>query len=284
MPIPERILALLASNQYATELAAFLGQPPGRPDARALDPSLRSIKSALGNRIKLLDAEVLRSSSVRSQIGSRPTSQTKLLCAVFTLALNLLDALRIHPDLCIGLPLRKNWYSTNAAAKAASLSYKYLCKIAYPAFLEHGLVEHVAAGFADRKAGYGETTRIRGTTKLANLLAPDGPPQFWEVQRTMLLDRIVLRNEKKTEIPFEDTPLTLKAREHLRTINTLFRRHLIDLRLPDQGYARLYAYRKRDASLFDLSRIVLHRTFNNACLLNPKVSPEGGRFYGVWWQ
>ncbi|KAA2211549.1 hypothetical protein [Teichococcus oryzae] len=180
------------------------------------------------------------------------------------------------------MSFRTNWYINSHEAQRAGLSHKFTCEIAYPEFLRRVLVQEIAAGFNDRRSGRGETTRIRGTPRLLAVLVPDGLPQFWEIARKVAPDRIVLRDETKQDIPFEETALTQQARAHLRTINGLFQRHLIDLRLPDSGYADLHLHRKSEESFFDLSRFVLHRTFNNACLIRPNARPEGSRFYGAW--
>jgi hypothetical protein len=270
-------------SEYSPAAAAFLGQATYRPEARPFDPGLTTTNTDLADRLQLLKDEVFQATLTRGEISNRPSNHTKLSRSVSVLALNLLDARRVHADLCVGIPFRRNWYSEDQGAKDAGLSHKFACDVAYPEFLRRGLVEHVAAGFTDRSTGQGETTRIRGTAQLLALLAPDGLPQFWEISRTVILDRIVLRDENKRDIPFEDTALTVQAREHLRMINGLFQRHLIDLRLPDSGYANLHLHRKSGDSLFDLSRFVLHRTFNNASLTRPDARPEGGRFYGAWW-
>lgn len=271
-------------SRYSPAAAAFLGQHVPRPEARPLDPGLTTARADLIRRLQALSDQVFHAALARGDASDRPTNRDKIFRAVFILALNLIDALRVQPDLCVGMPFRANWYSEDEGAEAAGLSHKFACKVAYPEFVRLGLVEEIAGGFADRKTGHGETTRIRGTPQLQALLTPEGFPQFWEITRTVVLDRIVLRDEKKRDMPFEETALTLQARENLLTINGLFHRHLIDLRLPDSGYASLHLHRKSQDSLFDLSRFVLHRTFNNASLVRSDVRPEGGRFYGGWWQ
>jgi hypothetical protein len=281
--ITPNAMAEILSDHFSPDLARLLGQRTGRPEARPLDPRITARHDGLIDRLRLLKSDILEAALARAAISGRPSTAKKVAQAVYILALNLLDAYRIDPALCVAMPFHNSWFSSDPQARAAGLSYEITCKVVYPEFLRRGLVEEVASGFHQRAGGRGERTRIRGNPQLVSLLAPDGLPHFWEIERSSDTARIVLKDANGKIIPFDDTPLTLQMRNNLRTINAVYQRHLIDLRLTDEQFAKLTILRKRRAPPLDLGRVAIYRVFNNTSLLRPDSPPEGGRFYGGWW-
>jgi hypothetical protein len=86
---------------------------------------------------------------------------------------------------------------------------------------------------------------------------------------------IILKNEDKDKVEYEDTPETHRMRQVVCDYNDLLSRHFIDIRRLDQPWIEL-----SDGSRLMLgpSRQQVHRVFNRSAFHNC------GRFYGPWWQ
>jgi len=125
-------------------------------------------------------------------------------------------------------------------------------------FLENnGLVENrVGCFYPDRDLC--RISRMRATQKFINLF------DEYEVKQAEILEEkksnlIILKNEFKQPIPFQDNEFTLSAAENLQKINELLSAHNITI---GTGY--------------NIHRKFLHRVFNRNFNL-------GGRFYGSGW-
>ena len=121
-------------------------------------------------------------------------------------------------------------------------------------------------GLAENRLGYFSQdhdrcrmSRMRATKELIHLFNEYGVKQA-EISEEKKTDLIILRNEFKQPIPFQDTEFTLSATANLQKINDLLSVHNIVI---GPGYS--------------VHRKYLHRVFNFDF-------NHGGRFFGSDWQ
>lgn len=153
-----------------------------------------------------------------------------------------------------------------------------------------------ALGYIDTKMGYyfpgsKRQSRIRATASLIDLIRGKFALSPLMVTRHEEAETILLRDEKKKLIEYEDTPEVTRMRANLKIINGLLDKTLINIYLPDTELLKLnrrMVSGKIDEEILedeeiprgavDFNRRRLHRVFNNASF------DQGGRFYGGWWQ
>lgn len=133
-------------------------------------------------------------------------------------------------------------------------------------------------GFYDRTINRGNSTRIRARRKLVNIVESFG------VVREMIWrkgpETILLRDENKQYVEYEDTEITVKMRRNLDHINSALKNRRIGLALSNQELNDLLLRMGRDPKRgpLELNAVELRRVFNNCSF------EQGGRFYGGWWQ
>ncbi len=126
-------------------------------------------------------------------------------------------------------------------------------------FLENeGLTEN-QLGYFSQDRDRCRMSRMRATKELINLFDEYGVKQV-EIMEEKKVGLIILRNELKQPIHFQDTEFTLSATANLQKINDLLSSHNIVIG-PDYNIHRKY----------------LHRVFNFDF-------NHGGRFFGSDWQ
>jgi hypothetical protein len=126
-------------------------------------------------------------------------------------------------------------------------------------------------GFRDRRpGGRSRQARMRATGKLIGLFhkclfLP-------EMVKRIETEVIILKDEKKKKIDYDETSETERMRNMVRMYNEMILRHKIGLN--PLAFKVLKPLKKK----LNLSRVCLHRIFNNGSF------EQGGRFYGGWWQ
>lgn len=150
-------------------------------------------------------------------------------------------------------------------------------------------------GYINENLGYrcptdAKRTRISPTDKLLNkILEPEyglnevvdkkGAVSF--ISRYENIETIILKNEEKQPIEYEDNEFTNLIRSNLDIINTSIRKARITLDITDEQHKTLISALNRDENYresIDFTRVNLYRVFNNSSW------QLGGRFYGGWWQ
>ena len=151
-------------------------------------------------------------------------------------------------------------YSRNTNSSEYTLinySAKNISKVV--GFLENnGLIEN-RLGYFSQNRDQCRMSRMRATKKLTNLFDEYEVKQA-EISEEKKTNLIILRNEFKQPIPFQDNEFTLSATANLQKINDLLSAHNIAI-----------------GNSYNMHRKFLHRVFN--CNFN-----LGGRFYGSDWQ
>jgi hypothetical protein len=134
-------------------------------------------------------------------------------------------------------------------------------------FLRSNGYADVVAGFNDPNTGVGFRTRMRATQRLADLLTNISISDYSSRGETILL-----KDDNKKLVEYDDTDLTNRMRGDLEIINNLISNSWIDIRVPNETFRQISSKR-----LLELSRNKLMRIFNNGTF------EQGGRFYGGWW-
>lgn len=214
-------------------------------------------------------------------------SAKRLRNAIRSIVLDLFVAWKTDPELEVGLPLSNAAYSRSSRYRAVFLKYEGVVA-AYRGLKDLDYVQEVRAGFNDPRTGIGRTTRVRATPKLISLLTDNSDLSISKISRRVGNDAaeiIVLRDENKKNVEYDDTVETIQMRAELERINDLLNCTWIDLYIPDAEWpellSRTRAKAERDGDPYhgiDLSRRYLVRIFNH------RNWELGGRFYGGWWQ
>lgn len=200
------------------------------------------------------------------------------------LRLTLLNLCIVHfsdPAKYIAIDRDKNAYRKGSRYHKLFISYTYLIK-AIDYLIDNKYAEY-KKGFHFKDKGF--KSRIKATPKLIQLIEQE------KISATMIKhnipdDRlIILKDEDKIEIEYEDTAETLRMKENLKIINKVLGNTPILLEIWDEDLAfvneRLNDHpdpSKRKGGSIEFTKTQLHRTFNNCSW------KQGGRFYGGYWQ
>lgn len=241
-------------------------------------PELRACLTGLVNEINAVE----KRTRARTRLGDKQFRD-----AIRCIVLDLYVAWCADPKLEVGVSLRKASFGTGTRYNALYFTYDTFLP-ALRGLIALGYVEKVRKHFHDPRTGIGRSTRIRTTPKLIELLTVGG-----EVTLAKLCFRsdsyadevIILRDEAKNDIEYNETTSTTQMREELERINAALAGHWLDLEVPDSRITALNAematdYRRgnREAPYVDFAARRLRRIFNN------NDWHQGGRFYGGWWQ
>jgi hypothetical protein len=141
-----------------------------------------------------------------------------------------------------------------------------------------GLIRE-AIGFHDPGTKIGRTTRIWPTTTLIKMFeeARFGP---FDITYHPERECIILRNDNKEEIEYDDTDETNRMREILTRYNSLLNQTFIDIPTLENSFVETSdAFGNKTHQLYinQLGKFT-RRIFNRGSF------DYGGRFYGGWWQ
>lgn len=133
-----------------------------------------------------------------------------------------------------------------------------------------------ATGFHDPSSKIGRTTRIWPTTRLLKMFeeARFGP---LDITNHFGRECIILRNDAKKEIEYEDTDETNQMREKLTRYNELISQTFIDIPTLEIPFIEIGGTTANRIYVNQLDKFT-RRVFNRSSF------QFGGRFYGGWWQ
>ncbi|HIB18590.1 MAG TPA: hypothetical protein EYO23_04895 [Alphaproteobacteria bacterium] len=176
----------------------------------------------------------------------------------------------VDPDRCIAIHLNNNRYRAKSRYNSLHISRKTI-DVATKLH-EVGLI-HSKRGFYDR-AGYSKTCRIWPTQELVEHFTKARFSVF-DISSHAERESLILHDEQKKDVQYEDTSETRRMRKVLSDYNELLSRTHIDCAHLDHPYV-VRADGKR--TYIDQQHKFIYRVFNNSSW------EEGGRFYGGWWE
>lgn len=187
--------------------------------------------------------------------------------------LDLYVAWLMHRDLKIAVAMGASAYKPKSRYNALRISKKVTDVVRL--LDEAGLI-HVKRGFYARSGGgggSGRLTRIWPTSELIALFSRCNLDSY-KVGTEKDAEVIILKDNDKRQIEYEDTPETCRMRQVVRDYNDLLSRHFIDIRRLSDPWIELGSGSRL---LIGPSEQRVHRVFNRASF------SDGGRFYGAWW-
>jgi hypothetical protein len=234
------------------------------------DQSLESLAS-------IIEAELLASEN-----RERPRSekaQTSFSAAVRYLLRALWTAYAYHPDHETSVNLRNGFYSEMPRYNNEGLTYRQFDDV-FRGMQHLKLIRITRKGYLDRKTGLSELTRIAPTKKLTEEFHKLNSEPAIVITPNIDAETILLKDENKKLIDYEDTPETREWRHNLRKINHGLANVWPDLFVSDEQFQALQERLKLkpDRQPIDFSKRTLVRIFSN------NSWREGGRFYRGWWQ
>jgi hypothetical protein len=190
--------------------------------------------------------------------------------------LDLYVAWSNDPDLKIAYSRSPNAYRADSRYNALHISRTTIQTV--DRLREVGLIHH-HDGFHDRRRGVGRLSRMWPKDALIGMFqdARFGP---LDIQYPEDRECIILRNEDKDDIEYEDTDDTNRMREFLSAYNDLLKRTFIDIPTLRETFIYLGETNQgRQKRLYVNQRDkFVRRIFNRSSF------DKGGRFFGGWWQ
>jgi len=212
-----------------------------------------------------LPAEVVGKSGPKPKMAFR--KQLRVL--ILDLHVAWLD----DPELCIGVSRSVNAWKTGSRYNALHLSKK-LIEIMDDLF-EAGLIDMAKGSYSEPGSKSNRTTRIRASKRLQEWFSN---AQFDrdDVGRAENEEVILLKDESKKPVEYEDTSETNRMREDLRTYNELIAVSFIDI--PSLQDPVIVFDEDPEGRYVWLPHNRTHRIFSRGDW------GMNGRFYGAWWQ
>lgn len=253
------------------------------PNSRPFDVHRWSDYPELSNCLSSLVDEL---EGYENRVRRRGDGQSKKFReAIRCLVLDLFVAWKTDPDLTIGISLGNSSYTDTSRYRALFIHWSSFIQ-AYRLLVQAGYIEVVHNGFHGPEAGTGRVTRIKATEHLIRTLTDKSQLTIpWISTRTDDMEIIILRDNNKHLLNYEDTLETMTMRNNLQRINTHLQNQWIDIRVTDSDFHALQRRMTNDhrdnvrESLFiDFTKRSLVRIFNNSDW------QQGGRFYRGWWQ
>ena len=200
--------------------------------------------------------------------------------------LDLYVAWLSDPDLNIAVHMSPAAYSNGTVFSSGKSRYNELNIKVSTIDIVHRLDE---AGLIGRKDGWqdsggkGFLTRIWPTPKLTKLFE-DAAFRFFEIGYAENRENIILRDEDKVDVPYDDTSVVRVMRQLLHDYNKLPERTFIDIQSLDVPRIELPEKKKRRQSNKQVFVNITHHDKFVRRIFNNKTFDDGGRFYGGWWQ
>jgi len=210
-------------------------------------------------------------------------SAAKFRYAIKVILLNLLLLRDFRLKTILAVPLSVGRYSYENRYGQQLLSYRTFID-AYDGLKALKYIKEVQKGHFDKEKGAGKVTRIDATEKLQRHLKKLFPivPVF---SRHPDEETILLKNNDKELIDYNDTKYSKQARKNLTFINNLLDQHWYDLDTNEDEFRelqkRLVSKHKKDTKKpvsINFSARTLYRIYNNSDF------KQGGRFYRGWWE
>ena len=192
------------------------------------------------------------------------------------------------PDLNIAVHMTTGAYSDGTVFNKGKSRYNELNIKVSTIEIVHRLVEADLIGFKKGFEGSSEwqgyISRIWPTNKLTKLFEDVAFSEF-DVGYDEVRETIILRDENKNDVEYNDTEDVKQMRSDVEKYNKLLEKTFIDVQSVDkparvelpEGKKRRHRNRPVFVNITHHDKFV-RRVFNN------KSFSDGGRFYGGWWQ
>lgn len=184
--------------------------------------------------------------------------------------LNLMHCNEIKRSLAI--PLGKHFYQCQK-----SVSYDRIKKV---------FDELVNLKYIKIKKMGSLKTGLATTVIIGNFLKrklEDIDPNTIKPEVNLSIDPIILRDENKKVLAYEDKPGISELRDRLTYINSRYNQYNISLHLSDQSFMKLR--NKNSVSFFNIGiRKIFKNDQYDAESRTGRLVSENGRLYGGWWQ
>jgi hypothetical protein len=190
------------------------------------------------------------------------------------------------PDLNIAVHMSKSAYSNGTVSSRGKSRYNELNIKVSTIEIVHRLD---AAGLIGRKDGWQDRggksflTRIWPTPKLIKLFE-NAAFGYFDIGYADNRETIILRDEDKVDVSYEDTRMVKDMRQLVEDYNKLLEKTFIDIQSLDTP--RIELSEKKQRRQFDREvfvNITHHEKFVRRIFNNNSFN-DGGRFYGGWWQ
>ena len=190
------------------------------------------------------------------------------------------------PDLNIAVHMSPAAYSNGTVFISGKSRYNELNIKVSTIDIVHRLDE---AGLIGRKDGWqdsggkGFLTRIWPTPKLTKLFE-DAAFGFFDIGYAQNRETIILRDEDKVDVPYDDNRMVREMRQLLHDYNRLLEKTFIDIQSLDVPRIELPEKKRRRQSNKQVFVNITHHDKFVRRIFNNKTFDDGGRFYGGWWQ
>ena len=190
------------------------------------------------------------------------------------------------PDLNIAVHMSPTAYSNGTVFSSGKSRYNELNIKVSTIDIVHRLDE---AGLIGRKDGWqdsggkGFLTRIWPTPKLTKLFE-DAAFGYFDIGYAENRETIILRDEDKVDVPYDDTSVVRDMRQLLYDYNKLLEKTFIDIQSLDVPRIELPEKKRRRQSNKQVFVNITHHDKFVRRIFNNKTFDDGGRFYGGWWQ
>ena len=210
------------------------------------------------------------------QIGKRYENKYKRHIQV--IVLDLFVAHMADPTMFITYSRNQNDYREGAKYARMFLSYRVTIRI-IDFLIKNEYVKNERGFYVRDNPANSRKSRMRATEKLINIIEEQGVSPLM-IKNDENEEVIILRDENKDDIAYEDNPEIIKMRDNVKFINQNLERNAIFLDITDDELKELNKRLKKNPEKgpIDFTKKRLRRVFNNSSFV------QGGRFYGGWWQ
>ena len=184
---------------------------------------------------------------------------------------------KTHPDMTIGIAMSQTYYRANSRYNALHISSK-----AIPVtkrLRDVGLLEWDKGwpGFGEKRGRMSQFWPTEKLTEMFKRVRFGLEDIFTHPDK----ETIVLRDEKKKDTPYEDTPEIVRMRELVRDYNRLLERTFVDIPKLNEPVITIppkRPYDKPTRIFISQNQKFTRRIFSNSSW------EQNGRFNGGWWQ
>jgi len=239
-----------------------------------------------------IDDLVAEAINLRSSRGQRIRGRAKYVRHLKVILIDLWVAAVLSTNRYRSISMRKEEYQKPTRYKRIFLKYDYVVAV---------LSDMTELGYVEKNPGFrfplggkvSYRTRIAATEKFLEKVHAASMPTSGLIKIVSKLvtdpdsgedlrdESIVLRDKDKNNIPYADTPDTIRMRNNLATINEKLSATHITLCCTDEEFSdiqeRLKKKTDKQPRKLDFTSTSLYRVFN-------ETFDWGGRYYGGWWE
>lgn len=190
------------------------------------------------------------------------------------------------PELCIAVHMSPTAYSDGTVSLGGRNRYNELNIKVSTIDIVHRLhaseLIGLQEGWQDR-GGRGFLTRIWPTDKLTQMFR-DAAFGYLDIGYSDERETIILRDENKQDIEYDDKPHIRQMRLLVEQYNELLDKTFIDIQSLDTPRIELPDKRQRRRSNRPVFVNITHHDKFVRRIFNNSSFADGGRFYGGWWQ